>query len=480
MVGGVGVITGDTAPGGDQGAAGNGGSADSQGSSFALVEPNSASAGSGVMTPAVLDLCQTRRFVELVYPNTVAGKLSLCWSNLGREGLASRQFDRGDLDSLCDHVAALDAAGIPSVYLRVTTVRADVAPGRRGGDADSVEYLGPWADLDFGTQGHAHDVSHAGMLPLPPDEAWAAKIVGAACVPSPTFWVHSGGGLYPYWLLDYPFTLTDDNRTGVADFSRRWQAVLAAGARSLGLHYGTGVGDLSRVLRLAGTVNRKPGTTARPCRIVSEGGHRYTTDTLWSALLAAEQALGVNPNAVGKGARRSFTGTAPHTGTPLDDFESRHDWSEIIEPVDWTELPSVGGTRYWTRPGKEAGISASTGHEPDRDRMYVFSDSPDVSPLETHKPMTKPYAYALLYCGGDLSAAAARLYDLGYGARRESGAASTNLPESFWAARPILGHIRQAAHSHGRSADLTLYMFLAREAAMIDPSAAIQHGSGRG
>lgn len=40
--------------------------------------------------------------------------------------------------------------------------------------------------------------------------------------------------------------------------------------------------------------------------------------------------------------------------------------------------------------------------------------------------------------------------------------AGANLPEEFWAARPALEHIRQAAHSRIRSADLVLHAVLAR------------------
>jgi len=41
------------------------------------------------------------------------------------------------------------------------------------------------------------------------------------------------------------------------------------------------------------------------------------------------------------------------------------------------------------------------------------------------------------------------------------------LPEEFWAARPILAHIRQAAHNRGRSADVVLHAVLARVAGAV-------------
>lgn len=44
-----------------------------------------------------------------------------------------------------------------------------------------------------------------------------------------------------------------------------------------------------------------------------------------------------------------------------------------------------------------------------------------------------------------------------------------NLPDSFWASRGSLGHVRDAAHSRGRSADLVLGAVLARVSAMVSP-----------
>lgn len=55
-----------------------------------------------------------------------------------------------------------------------------------------------------------------------------------------------------------------------------------------------------------------------------------------------------------------------------------------------------------------------------------------------------------------------------------------NLPYEFWDARPELKHIRAAAHSRGRSADLVLYALLARLSAIVDPGLTFDTGLGRG
>lgn len=98
--------------------------------------------------------------------------------------------------------------------------------------------------------------------------------------------------------------------------------------------------------------------------------------------------------------------------TPGDDFEERNSWPDILEPHGWTRLFTRGATTYWCRPGKTQGISATTGHAKDRDRLYVFSSSTD---FDTFTPYTKFGAHAHLNHGGDHSAAATRLKADGYG-----------------------------------------------------------------
>lgn len=55
-----------------------------------------------------------------------------------------------------------------------------------------------------------------------------------------------------------------------------------------------------------------------------------------------------------------------------------------------------------------------------------------------------------------------------------------NIPEEFWHARESLGHIRQAAHSRGMSADLVLHAVMARLSAMLDPNLRFDVGLGPG
>jgi hypothetical protein len=123
--------------------------------------------------------------------------------------------------------------------------------------------------VDYGGIGHK---APKGGLPLPPTEEAARKII--ANLPTPTLLIHSGGGLYPIWKFEKPVYITADNRAEAKARSAQWQKIIEAEAKRYGWHYGSGVGDLARVLRLPGSINRKTDHE-RPCRILEQTGQVY-------------------------------------------------------------------------------------------------------------------------------------------------------------------------------------------------------------
>lgn len=104
------------------------------------------------------------------------------------------------------------------------------------------------------------------------------------------------------------------------------------------------------------------------------------------------------------------------TLTPGDDFEARTGWDDglLLGGAGWTVSSGTPGSYCeWRRPGKtDPGPSATTGKDPGRDRLYVFSSSTE---FDTEVPYTKFGAYALLHHGGDHRSAARELARLGYG-----------------------------------------------------------------
>ncbi|HEY9310265.1 MAG TPA: phage/plasmid primase, P4 family [Microbacterium sp.] len=140
--------------------------------------------------------------------------------------------------------------------------------------------------------------------------------------------------------------------------------------------------------------------------------------------------------------------------TPGDDFEAKTDWSEIL--IGWAHVFDRGATKYWRRPGKNDGISATTGHAGDRDRLYVFTSSTDFEP---EVPYTKFGAYALLNHRGDHAVAAKALVDAGYGHRAPRELAPASRTTSTGTQLAVLGNAAAAtvpaAAIGSDSADLT-------------------------
>lgn len=143
-------------------------------------------------------------------------------------------------------------------------------------------------------------------------------------------------------------------------------------------------------------------------------------ETLTAVIHAAldqtpEPAPATNVNSIWQNSGHPTT-SADGDVKPGDDYEAKTDWTDILEPHGWTIAFTRGRERYWTRPGKTTGISATTGAAQDRERLYVFSSSTD---FNTEEPYTKFGAYALLEHGGDHSAAARALAAKGFGHRAE-------------------------------------------------------------
>lgn len=102
--------------------------------------------------------------------------------------------------------------------------------------------------------------------------------------------------------------------------------------------------------------------------------------------------------------------------SPGNDYNERTTWDELLIPRGWTRLWTDGaGVTYWRRPGKNMGVSATTGRG-GADNLYVFSTSTEFEP---ERPYDRFGAYAHLEHRDDHSAAATALSAQGYGQRVE-------------------------------------------------------------
>ena len=123
---------------------------------------------------------------------------------------------------------------------------------------------------------------------------------------------------------------------------------------------------------------------------------------------------------------------------PGDDFNNKGDWQEILK--GWKKVFTSGGVTYWRRPGKDTGISATTGRN-DADNLFVFTSS---TTFEQEKPYSKFAAFAHLEHGDDFSAAAKDLRSKGYGAPQTLN----TLPSMVELAKPALSVVPDLDADH--------------------------------
>jgi len=128
---------------------------------------------------------------------------------------------------------------------------------RKGGKDDLARAFVLWADVDFKDT----------------PEVEARRLLGEGCdlagIP-PSMVVHTGHGLHPYWRLLEPFALdTPDKIQQFEDLLERVRHFVR----------GDDVDNADRIMRIAGTANRKDPTDVRYANIeVFELGRTYTLD----------------------------------------------------------------------------------------------------------------------------------------------------------------------------------------------------------
>ena len=350
------------------------------------------------------NLDAVRQWVDLVYPNDGTDE-QLYVSASTPAGWRQTAYRRADVPQ---GVALAELEAPQGTYLSACSF----TPGTDRKAEHAHRLFGIWSDLDIAGPGHKHDPAKAEGRALPPDEREAARIVVESGLPAPTAWVHSGGGLYAWWLLDAP-TLA----AGLGDLVATWQRILGESAKRLGWHYGTGVGDLARVLRVPGTINRKAGL-ARPCRLDHMAGPRYTLDDLLTAAVAlkpTEPVASARPASPDPFSGPARVNAPARVGTsPLDAYEAATSWTELLETFGWVHVQTVGAEERWRHPDASHPESATVNHN-GTDRLKCFSDNAGLPTDGTHG---KAFVWACLTQRTktpDMAEAASRLRAMGYG-----------------------------------------------------------------
>lgn len=212
--------------------------------------------------------------------------------------MPSRHMLVSDPAALAAEVVRLAQEGGQNVWNSICAHGEDLGTWHRGKRSEVTLLPALWIDVDLAGPGHA-----AANLPTSVEDVVASLLVPFGL--DPTMVVHSGGGLHVYWCLDALADVSDANRSELQGLLKAWQARFQALAEAKGWHLDN-VSDLARVLRPAGTLNRKPGRENPPIvELLLTGGPRYSlpilqahigaskTTSLVDALLNAPRTLAV-------------------------------------------------------------------------------------------------------------------------------------------------------------------------------------------
>lgn len=466
----------------------------------------------------------------------VPGLLSIC-SDADR--WAGRRFttDEVGIAAATRYVADLDTRNPKGIYTQVTTLREHPAKGRGGKDlAHGLTLL--WADGDYGNIGHKAGLDD---MPHPVDADHVQEIVHASGLPAPSGWWHSGGGYNPIWALAEPHIITsDEDRAAIEQFTMALQAVLGAAAYNHGCSWDTQIGNLDRLMRVPGTVNRKadprptgsyPGTgeavdlaAIREAVAALEPAARTLLEKAASEKRARQDARTGRPTPPPASRRQANGFPRSATGSSVFDILAAGlTFRDILEPEGWTYRgTNADGREKWLRPAGTEGSADSEYSLVCDDHVAVNWSERSGLPVGQQpggKKLTIPTLWAHLHYNGDERAATldvlahafnqpsgnaprrlpapvfdeirrrctaprpqAPAGDMWTGQENEpepgdipndedddtsSGPRRGLLPDTFWNARPVFQHIRQAAHSQGCSGDTVLYSTLARLSGMI-------------
>ena len=164
---------------------------------------------------------------------------------------------------------ARNLAQSQNVYFGVGLIRGQ--PKGRGKQKDVGGIGALWADIDFA------GVAHNGK-PLPQSDADLDRILKQLPLP-PSIIVDSGHGRHLYWLLHEPWLFNDDEeRRRAATLTHGWHGLICAVAGGMGWSL-ENLGDLTRILRLPETVNRKQADGPITVRVFeADPSRRYAAE----------------------------------------------------------------------------------------------------------------------------------------------------------------------------------------------------------
>ncbi|MBE7465415.1 MAG: AAA family ATPase [Planctomycetes bacterium] len=161
-----------------------------------------------------------------------------------------------------------DAAGFAAAHAHDQNIYFGLgliqgAPQGRGRYEDIAAIPGLWADLDLAG-------SHRGKAKSLPNSIEDIKAILDRMPLAPSMLVQSGHGVHAYWLFKEPWVFEQESdRAAAYGLAMAWHRLVCDHAHLVGFDM-ENLGDLTRVLRLPGTLNHNQAGQAVRCELIEE------------------------------------------------------------------------------------------------------------------------------------------------------------------------------------------------------------------
>lgn len=299
------------------------------------------------------------KFLKTLYGNDSTGWLTL-WTSEDKE---TNWYQVQDIESAVHDAMQLRES--KNVYFGLGLRKENLGKYKRGKNTDIVSLPCVWVEIDIKGGIHAADN-------LPTEEE-VQSILNTFPL-EPSIINHSGGGLHCYWLLDQPARIYDKKNMQSAErMLTRFQSIFIRLARSKGLKVDN-TADLARVLRVAGTFNRKgepkPVTTQ-----LFKPDNRYSLMELLEAIQEMESKL--PHETIEPREKREYEGNIPdakHVNKIVNGCHFIGDYLEHKETAPYDEWMAALSIASYCEDGENLVHEWSNGHagydEQQVDRKY--------------------------------------------------------------------------------------------------------------
>jgi hypothetical protein len=195
---------------------------------------------------------------------------------------------------------------------------------------------------------------------------------------APTLLIDSGGGYHAYWYLADTIHLDDSNRAAMSSLQARWVDFIGADKASK---------DLTRVLRVPGTINHKYEHKPTVTIVEYTPGLLYRLDD-FESLLPAPAPKPAEPTTT---ARAATSARSNGMESIIAEFNAQHPVHELLMGYGYPFCFRQGSTVRLARPGRtcrEPSVTVDTVantsiHYSSSDKLYADLNALDPFGIET-------------------------------------------------------------------------------------------------